>query len=130
MRSLLAASFLALQSFILLVTVAGLLLLEVVTARRPGQFGRDWHNVLAGGFALVTDLERVWVNFPRWASTSTLGWVLGETTLCSFVALIVAVVAAGAKTRRSWQEEPPSPQRLWLERKFCTPVFWVGFFRR
>jgi ABC-type transport system involved in cytochrome c biogenesis permease component len=44
--------------------------------------------------------------------------------------LIVAVLAAGAKTHRSWQEEPPSQRQIWWERTFCTPVLWLSFFRR
>jgi len=39
------------------------------------------------------------------------------------------VVAAGAKTRSSWQEEPPSRRRVWLRQTFCTPVLWLSFFR-
>ncbi len=44
--------------------------------------------------------------------------------------LVAAVLVAGAKTRRSWQEEPPSRRQVWLQRTFCTPVLWVAFFRR
>jgi len=44
--------------------------------------------------------------------------------------LVLAVVVAGHKTRRSWQDETASARRLWWRRKLCTPVFWLGFFRR
>jgi ABC-type transport system involved in cytochrome c biogenesis permease component len=37
---------------------------------------------------------------------------------------------AGAKTRRIWQEPPPSHQQIWLQQTFCTPVVWISFFRR
>ncbi len=40
------------------------------------------------------------------------------------------MLAAGARIRRSWQDEPPSLRRLWWQRKFCTPVLWLTFFRR
>jgi hypothetical protein len=44
--------------------------------------------------------------------------------------LVGAVWAAGAKTRRSWQEEPPSERQVWFRQTFCTPVLWLAFFRR
>jgi FtsH-binding integral membrane protein len=42
--------------------------------------------------------------------------------------LVAAVLIAGAKIRRSWQEEPPSRRQAWLRRTFCTPVLWLSFF--
>src|SRR5207302_951997 len=50
--------------------------------------------------------------------------------LCSLLALALAALAAGAKTARVWQEEPPSARQRWLEKTFCTPVIWLDFFRR
>ena len=42
----------------------------------------------------------------------------------------MAIRLAGAKTRRIWQEPPPSRQQIWLQQTFCTPVVWISFFRR
>jgi hypothetical protein len=50
--------------------------------------------------------------------------------LASLLTLFLAVRVAARKTRRSWQEEAPSPQKLWLLKTFCTPMIWLGFFRR
>jgi hypothetical protein len=99
--------------------------LKAITERRPGQFEMNWDNVLESGFLLANAL----MDWPGWAPVSTLGWPLGKTTICSLVALVAAVLAAGAKTRRSWQEEPPSRQQVWLRQTFCTPVLWLSFFR-
>ena len=56
--------------------------------------------------------------------------VIGQTTVLSLLVLVAAVLVAGAKTRRSWQEEPPSRRQVWLQQTFCTPVLWVSFFQR
>src|SRR5439155_2095601 len=52
---------------------------------------------------------------------------LGVFTL---LGLALATLAAGAKTARIWQEEPPSSRQRWLEKAFCTPIIWLDFFRR
>jgi ABC-type transport system involved in multi-copper enzyme maturation permease subunit len=130
LRALLGAASLALVFLVLSTTGAGWFLIEAVSVRRPGQFGVTWDSAQQAGFGLVTDIQRFWVNSSRWVSPSMLVWVFGKTTSCSLLALAAAVLVAGAKTRRSWQELPPSPRQLWLERTFCRPVLWVTFLRR
>ena len=51
-------------------------------------------------------------------------------TALSLVALLSAVLIAGAQTRRAWQEKPPSARALWWHRTLFTPVLWLSFFRR
>ena len=38
------------------------------------------------------------------------------------------MVLAGQKTRRAWQDEPPSAFRRWWQRAFCTPVVGVALY--
>jgi hypothetical protein len=84
------------------------------------------------GFGLLTDSAGAgnWVDWLRLVPTSKLLWSIGQVGLASALLLVVAVLIAGAKVRRSWQEHPPSPGQLWVERTFFTPVLWVSFFRR
>jgi len=130
LRALLGAATLAAAFFALLLTGAGWFLLEAVNARRPGQVEINLDYVQQAGIGLVADVQGQWAHYPRWASASILVWALGKTTVCSMVALLVAVLVAGAKIRRSWQEQPPSRRQVWLQRTFCTPVLWLSFFRR
>jgi hypothetical protein len=81
------------------------------------------------------------IGFPgsspfRWAQLLMLApngrflWTLGAITVGALLVLVAAILLAGAKTRRSWQQEPPSLRQLWFQAKFCTPVLWLGLFRR
>jgi ABC-type transport system involved in multi-copper enzyme maturation permease subunit len=63
----------------------------------------------------------------------SIGQVLLSTILLvniSVVVFLVAIAIAGHKTRRVWQETPPSKVQVWWEKTFCTPRFWLSFFRR
>jgi hypothetical protein len=93
-------------------------------------FEMNWERTLATGLFVFANMSQDWSNSLRWLSPGNLFWALGQTTVVSLLMLVVAVLVAGAKTRRSWQEEPPSKRRVWLERTFCTPVLWLTFFRR
>jgi ABC-type transport system involved in multi-copper enzyme maturation permease subunit len=62
-------------------------------------------------------------------STIQLLWALGVLTGTSLLALLLAVLTAGNKVSRVWQEPPPSKFRKWFELTFCTPIFWLSFFR-
>jgi ABC-type transport system involved in cytochrome c biogenesis permease component len=81
------------------------------------------------------------IGFPgssplRWAQLLMLApsgqflWTLGAVAVGALLVLASAILIAGAKTRRSWQQELPSARRLWFRAKFCTPVLWLGLFRR
>jgi hypothetical protein len=56
-------------------------------------------------------------------STASVG------ALLSVLILFLAVGLAGRSVRRRWQERPPSATQEKLERVFCTPRFWVKWFR-
>jgi len=88
---------------------------------------------LPAGFFAATDAEAWWGEmFGKLTLPGQRAWLVaaGETALLSVVFLLAAVVAAARNLRRGWQEEPPSARRLWLEKKFCTPVIGVDFFHR
>lgn len=86
----------------------------------------------AMGFAVLTDSGGTgnWVDWLRLVSTSQLLRSIAQLGLASLLLLAMAVLVAGGKVRRSWQDQPAAPRRLWLERTLFTPVFWVPFFRR
>jgi ABC-type transport system involved in multi-copper enzyme maturation permease subunit len=130
LRALLGAAVLACYFLLLLCAGAGWLLLHAVSASRPGQFPISWDQSAAAGIFVLVNISEDWSRFFRWGSLSQMFWALGQTTLVSFLMLVVAVLVAGAKTRRSWQEEPPSRRQVWVQRTFCTPVLWLGFFHR
>jgi ABC-type transport system involved in multi-copper enzyme maturation permease subunit len=132
-RTLLAAALLAFAFFLLFQTMTGWFLLQTFGRGRYYVRPMNWNPANAGlaagsAFVMLTD----W--FGRgsmgWSSVRQLLSVLGGSTLCSLLVLLCAVLAAGAKTRRSWQEEPPSRRQLWWRETFCTPVLWLAFFRR
>jgi ABC-type transport system involved in multi-copper enzyme maturation permease subunit len=130
LRALLGAALLSCAFLLFLSAAAGWFLLQTVSASRPGQLELSWDRSLATGLFVFTRLGEDWFSFFRWSSPGRLFWALGQTSLVSLLLLVAAILVAGLKTRRSWQEEPPSRRQVWLERTFCTPVLWLSFFRR
>ncbi|HXU75402.1 MAG TPA: hypothetical protein VN794_02485 [Methylomirabilota bacterium] len=132
LRSLTLAALLSIAFVGLLAVGTGWVWTAVMT---PGWMN-GWESrsayALAMGFGLLTDSAGAgnWVDWLRLVPTSKLLWSIGQVGLASALLLVVAVLIAGAKVRRSWQEHPPSPGQLWIERTFFTPVLWVSFFRR
>jgi ABC-type transport system involved in multi-copper enzyme maturation permease subunit len=129
-RALLGAAVLAFAFLVLLGMAGGWLLIQEMHLRKPGRIFIYGDSPLAAGFFLLANGQGFWSDYFRWMSGSGLAKTLGQTTLLSLLALVAAVLVAGARTRRSWREAPPSPWQAWLERTFCTPVLWVAFFRR
>lgn len=76
---------------------------------------------LSGGFAIYVF---------RTVTNAQLIWLAAVLFAFSLLGLVVVIAMAGAKTRRIWREPPPSAQQIWLQRTFCTPVVWIGFFRQ
>jgi ABC-type transport system involved in multi-copper enzyme maturation permease subunit len=56
--------------------------------------------------------------------------VMGQVSVVSLLALVLAILVAGARTRRAWQEEPPSQRQLWWRQTFCTPIILDKFYHR
>src|SRR5205085_8809556 len=55
---------------------------------------------------------------------------LGQSFVLSICFLAVAILVAGRKTTRSWQQVAPSRTQSWLLRTFCTPKLWLSVFER
>ena len=130
LRAFLLAAILALGLFLILATGSGLIVMETIKLGRLRQVDMDWEHALTVGFVLLTNAGGEWPSFFRWVTAGRLALIIGQVTCFSILVLLAAVYVAGAQTRRSWQEEPPSQRRLWWERTFCTPVLWLTFFRR
>jgi ABC-type transport system involved in multi-copper enzyme maturation permease subunit len=130
-RTLLVAAMLVVAFFLLLDLGAGWFLVQAARARRANWSGpTHWQEFLGIGFSLLTDERGCWAAYNPLVSFSQVAWAFANTTGLSLLGLAAALVAAGAKTRRSWQEEPPSRRQVWLRQTFCTPVLWLGLFRR
>lgn len=126
-RSALLKTLVLATLFMLALGVCALILLLVV--RRPiislSEVGSS--GLIGEGIDLLANTN--WRYLPSAARGSLLR-TMGQITLVSVLVLALAIVLAGAKTRRVWQEEPPSLRRLWWQRKFCEPIFWGSSYRR
>src|SRR5664280_1738223 len=128
--SLAVVPVLTVPFLIFLCAGTGWFLLHTVSAGQLRQFDISWDRSMVAGLFILANVSYDWSSYFPWGSTGKMFSALGHTTLVSLLMLVVAVLVAGAKTRRSWQEEPPSRRQVWLQRTFCTPVIWVTFFRR
>jgi hypothetical protein len=72
----------------------------------------------------------MWPAYLRLASGTQLVWAAGKLSGVSLLALATAILIAGAKTKRVWQDEPASARQLWLRATFCRPILWVAFLQR
>lgn len=57
-------------------------------------------------------------------------WGMAQSAVFSLVTLAGAILLAAWRIRRTWRDEPPPVWVRWWQRRFCTPVVGVGFFRR
>jgi len=130
LRALLVAALLALCFLLLMGLVAGVFLMPVFNRRGwPGTYASSIFAAVSGvGF--ITNSLGGWQVYLRVANHAQLLAALGRTVIFSVAGLVLAVVIAGVRTRRVWQEEPPSARQIWLETTFCTPILWVDLFRR
>jgi len=130
LRALVGAALLACAFLLLLCAGTGWFLLHTVSPGQLRQFDINWDRSVGAGLFVLSNVSYDWSSYFPWGSTGKMSSALGQTTLVSLLMLVAAVLVAGAKTRRSWQEEPPSRRQVWMQRTFCTPVLWLSFFRR
>jgi ABC-type transport system involved in cytochrome c biogenesis permease component len=136
LRSILMAEILAVFFVILFSTCAGGLLFPTVSARRSGiawddSIGLNLLYMTMLGLGFLTNATDAWSKyFLRLTTSNQLLTVMGEVALLSLIALAVVIMIAGARTRRVWQELPPSKSQAWVQKTFLTPVIWLSFFRR
>jgi ABC-type transport system involved in multi-copper enzyme maturation permease subunit len=133
-RALLGAVLLALLFLLALGICAGVFILPAMTRRGVlggvlGPYVPTLYLVLTG-LGFIANGLGVWAAYLRVAVASQLLWAAAKLVCVSLIALAAAILVAGAKTQRVWQEGPPSPQQVWLEKTFCRPILWVSFLRQ
>jgi ABC-type transport system involved in multi-copper enzyme maturation permease subunit len=130
-RAVLRAALFALFFLLVLATIAGLCLTSMM---RPGSARvlisySFWDYTFLAGFGFITNLMGTFGAFIFRAMTNgQICWFAGFVSAASFLGLGLAILLAGAKTRRIWQEPPPSAQQIWLQETFCRPIVWISFF--
>ncbi len=129
-RALAGAAALAFTFFLALVTAVGWIWGHFLRSR-PAPVELNWEVMFATGLGIVLNAYDYWsVCTARAGNLNQLLWVLGLTTIGCWLGLLLALWAAGARTRRAWGGQPPSCWQVWLERTLCTPVLCRSFFRR
>jgi ABC-type Na+ efflux pump permease subunit len=129
-RSLLWAVIIAVSFFLVLSLLAGELLMPIFFKNHPMPlYARSIYGLVTGGGFLTNSLG-TWGSYLRIGTNGTVLVAMAKLAVLSIGGLILVILLAGARTRRIWQEEPPSESEVWLRRTFCTPVLWTGFFRR
>jgi len=90
-----------------------------------------WDYLFLVGFGFITNFSLEFGSYIfRTVTNGQLTWLAAVIFTISFLGFLMVLHLAGAKTRRVWQEQPPSSQQIWLQKKFCTPIIWISFFRR
>jgi len=130
-RALITAASLSLTFLFTLGTAVGQFLWLSIGS---GTLFQGWRgeseSAFVTGLSLISNITWVLPMYTRVATPGQLFLAISEATLISFLALVLSIVAAGAKTRSSWQDKPPSREQVWFQRTFCQPVVLLSFFRR
>jgi ABC-type transport system involved in multi-copper enzyme maturation permease subunit len=130
-RALLGSALLALVFVLALGFSAGVFLVPTVAPWGSASAPRSPLFALMMGSGFVANWLGVWpAFFARSPSAAQLMWSAGSLAGLSLMVLAAAIVIAGTRTGRTWQEGPPSERQLWWQATFCRPVLWVSFFRR
>jgi ABC-type transport system involved in multi-copper enzyme maturation permease subunit len=130
-RALLGSFLLALVFVLVLGLSAGLFIFPTLVPRgMPGGYYPSPLYALLTGGGFIANWLGVWPAYFRVASGAQLMWAAGKLACFSLLVLAAAIVLAGAKTRRVWQEEGPSRRQLWFQATFCRPILWVALLRR
>lgn len=142
MRALVCAIFLGFLFCLGLILGAGLIVNAVMAhlTPPPGQLEvLDPELCFQAGAFLMLDWDNGWQDNPMSGTGSFLsgggsyGWLLiaqAAVTALSVLALLLLFLYAASSVKRVWREPPPSARVIWLNQKFCTPVFFQRFFRR
>lgn len=136
-RAVIRGAILALLFLSTMALVAGWCLTSMLRSGRAAPWisrsfpdlNLDYAFLLGIGF--ITNLSRgLAIVIFRTITNGQLIWFAMVIVTASLLGLAIAIRMAGAKTRRIWQEPPPSPHQIWLQKTFCTPIVWIAFFRR
>lgn len=132
LRAMALAAFLAAAAFLIQTYLAGALL----GSKMGGNFNRGYSSLdfhLIAGFAangLHREAWTVWTGSLPTINARQLMSVILQSAVISMFVLLLGVLFAARRVRRSWQEEPPSLRVQQIERVFCQPVIWVSFLKR
>jgi ABC-type transport system involved in multi-copper enzyme maturation permease subunit len=85
-------------------------------------------NLYEAGTTLVLDTNNTWQLAARFNRHILIS--LGLSAGLSALALWMLFLLVASMVKHVWREPPPSARIVWLEKKFCTPVFFRRFFRR
>jgi len=86
---------------------------------------------LALGLGFLSNVSGTWQKyFLRLVTLPQMFGAMLQVVALSAVVLALSILIAGARTRRIWQEQPPSAQKLWLQKTFTTPIIGISFFKR
>lgn len=132
LRASIGAVSLALGAFCFSLVVLGLIVM--VASGRMGM-GSPYYNPSLLDISLQAGVELTGLGSgsPRSLPPGIWTTVLhatSEAALLAVLGLALAVWLAAWRIRRNWREEPPP---MWMQRVnafFCTPRFWVKFFKR
>jgi ABC-type transport system involved in multi-copper enzyme maturation permease subunit len=137
-RAVLRSAVFALFFFLLMAVVTGEGLGSMLRSGKNSSFSNffdidptklDYFFLIGAGF--ITNLSQDFaVLVLRTVSNGQLIWLAAFVFTFSLLGLLMAIILAGAKTRRIWREPPPSSQQVWLQQTFCTPIVWISFFRQ
>lgn len=139
--AILRAAILALFFLLLMAVVAGWGLASVLRSGKASFWGSPvsaffelepsrWDYVFLTGIGFLTNLSAGFATFVfRTTTNGQLVWLSIIVSTISLLGSLLAICLAGTKTSRVWQEAPPSPHQVWLEKTFCTPIIWLSFFR-
>jgi ABC-type transport system involved in multi-copper enzyme maturation permease subunit len=87
--------------------------------------------MLASGFLLSTNWGECWrLNSPRAPSASTVLWDFGGMAAVSLLLLFLTVVFAARRVKGCRRDTGPSAFAQWLNRAFCTPMFFRNTFQQ
>ena len=92
-----------------------------------------FEDLLSESFQFVTNWDSDWssgLGSLTTADKRRLFFGSGAASLFCLFGLALAIRFAARRVNRVWREEPLSARVVWLEKKFCTPVFFRSFFRR
>jgi ABC-type transport system involved in cytochrome c biogenesis permease component len=139
--AILRAAILGLFFLLLMATVAGWGLASVLRSGRVSFWGSPvsaffelepskWDYIFLTGIGFLANLSSGFAAFVfRTVTNGQLVWLSVIVITISLLGSLLTICLAGMKTGRVWQEPPPSPRQVWLEKAFCTPILWLSFFR-
>jgi len=132
LRAMALAALFAAAAFLVQTYLAGLLL----GSRMGGNFSRgystlDYNFILGfGANGLHPEAWTIWTGAATTITARQLMTVTIQSGVISLIVLLLGVLFAARRVRRSWQEEPPSLRVQRIEKIFCQPVIWVSFLKR